>query len=318
MNGMEMKHRDRCKGFLGRWVAVGDCWEVKARCQLRWHLRHLAAGILKLQDQRAPRFSGWTRKLRISISLSLRRTWRINLHVQEFLKWIFLALLVVKDIEGKVKGETIREDEKVNVLNKVNNEMNWIRQAGNRFLQGRPQRHLQTARPKMRPKSPLVELNFQMDRRRLTRWRRSYAAAIASSAAYAFWGVRGAQWSGGQQVAWPTSSSCWCSTRWRRSARLLEQQKRWNPTSTWSWSGKGSMTWARTQGTSRSFDYAKGTWSRTFGCIWSSTISTSGTSKCWSGGAQWNLRQACNDINMRDWVQVNSGNPFIFTNKDLP
>ena len=28
-------------------------------------------------------------------------------------------------------------------------------------------------------------------------------------------------------------------------------------------------------------------------------------------GAQWNLRQACNDINMRDWVQVNSGNPYL-------
>ena len=27
--------------------------------------------------------------------------------------------------------------------------------------------------------------------------------------------------------------------------------------------------------------------------------------------AQWNLRQACSDINMRDWVQVNSGNPHL-------
>ena len=41
------------------------------------------------------------------------RTWRSNLHVQEFLKWIFLALLVVKDMEGKVKGETIMENDKV-------------------------------------------------------------------------------------------------------------------------------------------------------------------------------------------------------------
>ena len=28
-------------------------------------------------------------------------------------------------------------------------------------------------------------------------------------------------------------------------------------------------------------------------------------------GAQWHLRQACNDVNMRDWVQVNSGNPYL-------
>lgn len=60
---------------------------------------------------------------------------------------------------------------------------------------------------------------------------RSYAAAIASSATNAFWGIRGAQWSGGQQVAWTSSSTCWCSTRWWRFAWLLEQQKRWNPTS---------------------------------------------------------------------------------------
>ena len=41
------------------------------------------------------------------------RTWRTKLHVQEFLKSIFLALLVVKDIGGKVKGETIKENGKV-------------------------------------------------------------------------------------------------------------------------------------------------------------------------------------------------------------
>ena len=70
------------------------------------------------------------------------------------------------------KTNILLMDNKFNVLSKVNNEMNWTRRAGNRFLQGRPQRHLQTARPRMWPKSPLVELNFQMDRRRLTRWRK--------------------------------------------------------------------------------------------------------------------------------------------------
>ena len=27
--------------------------------------------------------------------------------------------------------------------------------------------------------------------------------------------------------------------------------------------------------------------------------------------AQWNLRQACNDINMQDWVPVNTGSPYL-------
>ena len=34
-------------------------------------------------------------------------------------------------------------------------------------------------------------------------------------------------------------------------------------------------------------------------------------------GAQWHLRQACNDVNMRDWVQVNGGNPYLHQ-QELP
>ena len=35
-------------------------------------------------------------------------------------------------------------------------------------------------------------------------------------------------------------------------------------------------------------------------------------------GAQWHLRQACNDVNMRDWIQVNSENPYrLETNLDI-
>ena len=72
---------------LSRAMCSGGEWqEVKARCQLMGHLKHQVAGILKLQDHRAPRCSGCMKKLRTSISLTSRRTWRINLHVQEFLK----------------------------------------------------------------------------------------------------------------------------------------------------------------------------------------------------------------------------------------
>ena len=42
----------------------------------KWHLKHQTAGILNLQDHRAPRCSGCRKKLQPSISLTSRRTWR--------------------------------------------------------------------------------------------------------------------------------------------------------------------------------------------------------------------------------------------------
>ena len=76
----------------GLWRAVGSGGGM-VRSQgrvptglLKWHLKHQVAGIPKLQDHRAPRCSGCTKKLRTSISLASTRTWRIKLRVQEFLK----------------------------------------------------------------------------------------------------------------------------------------------------------------------------------------------------------------------------------------
>ena len=114
----------------------------------------------------------------------------------------------------------------------------------------------------------------------------SHAAAIASSAAYAIGRLRGVQSSGGQQMAGTTDVSCWCSTRVQRLEQELKDLRE-------------ALTMRRLPG------------QEPLGAYGAQPFQRVGPPSADPSGAQQTLHQACDDINMRGWVHVNGGNPYL-------